>query len=365
MPVNRYYSSIAVDTTLTAPVASGDSTITVANAYGFPQSFPFTLAIDYDTSSEELVDVTALVSGAGTTATLTVIRAVDSTAGGTAGGGIAHAYGAPVKHVISGRDMREAQEHMAASTNVHGIADTGVLVATTGVGNVSSGMLASGSVTTVKILDGNVTNAKLATDSVTSDKIAAGAVTSAKIANGAIVDADINASAAIDWTKLAISSTVSSDELNVLNGITSTTDELNKLHGVSYDASQINSGVSGGINAAYNAGTYTPTISSGWTTAFNTLKLKSFADMRGIHYVYNGTAQSGATEFSFTVPSYPSFNGGLTGMIRDTGTDTWQIAFAHRSVSGSNRLIVRNASGSATWFTTGRNYDIMISGMYG
>jgi hypothetical protein len=48
-----------------------------------------------------------------------------------------------------------------------------------------------------------------------------GTVTSTMIANGTIVDADINASAAIDWTKLAISSTVSSTELGYVDGVTS------------------------------------------------------------------------------------------------------------------------------------------------
>jgi microcystin-dependent protein len=41
------------------------------------------------------------------------------------------------------------------------------------------------------------------------------------ILDGTIVNADINSSAAIDWTKLAISSTISSTELGYLDGVTS------------------------------------------------------------------------------------------------------------------------------------------------
>ena len=48
-----------------------------------------------------------------------------------------------------------------------------------------------------------------------------GTVTSGMIADGTIVNADINASAAIDWTKLAISSTVSATELGYVDGVTS------------------------------------------------------------------------------------------------------------------------------------------------
>jgi microcystin-dependent protein len=50
---------------------------------------------------------------------------------------------------------------------------------------------------------------------------ATGAITSNMLADGTIVDADINASAAIDWTKLAVSSTVSATELGYLDGVTS------------------------------------------------------------------------------------------------------------------------------------------------
>jgi hypothetical protein len=118
VPVNRYYSSTAVDTTLTGAVNSSATTITVAAVSGFPASYPYTLALDYDTSSEELVNVTA---AAGTT--LTITRGQDGTTG------VAHDAGAAVKHVISGRDLREPQEHIAASSAIHGV--TGSVVGTT------------------------------------------------------------------------------------------------------------------------------------------------------------------------------------------------------------------------------------------
>jgi hypothetical protein len=118
MPVNRYYSSTAVDTTLTGSVNGSATSITVGSTSGFPTSYPYTLALDYDTASEELVNVTA---AAGTT--LTIVRGQDGTSG------TSHSAGAAVKHVISGRDLREPQEHIAASAGVHGV--TGSVVGTT------------------------------------------------------------------------------------------------------------------------------------------------------------------------------------------------------------------------------------------
>jgi hypothetical protein len=108
--VNRYYSSTAVDTTLSSSINLIATNITIGSVTGFPTSFPYTLSLDYDTATEELVDVTA---ASGTT--LTIVRGRDGTTA------VAHNAGAPVKHVISGRDLREAQEHIAAISDVHGV----------------------------------------------------------------------------------------------------------------------------------------------------------------------------------------------------------------------------------------------------
>jgi hypothetical protein len=58
-------------------------------------------------------------------------------------------------------------------------------------------------------------------DSVGTNEIGGLAVTTAKLADGAVTNAKVSASAAIDWTKLAISSTVDSTEIGYVNGVTS------------------------------------------------------------------------------------------------------------------------------------------------
>ena len=113
------------------------------------------------------------------------------------------------------------ETHRADTTNVHGITDTADLVLTGDARLSDTRTPTDDSVSTAKIVNSAVTADKLAGDSVTTAKIEDGAVTSAKIADGTIVNDDINASAAIDWTKLAASSTVSETELGYLDGVTS------------------------------------------------------------------------------------------------------------------------------------------------
>ena len=105
----RYYSSTAARTTLSSGINSTATSITVASTSGFPGSYPYTLIIDQDQATEEVVTVTA---GSGTT--LTVTRGVDGTAG------VAHSSGATVNHGVSARDFDEPNSHVNdTTTDVH------------------------------------------------------------------------------------------------------------------------------------------------------------------------------------------------------------------------------------------------------
>jgi len=102
--MTRLYSSISVETTLAAPISSGDTTMTVSSGTGSALlggvtlaaggADQFTVALDPDTANEEIVFITAAASD-----TFTIVR---GRAGTTA---VTHSSGATVKHVLTSSDL--------------------------------------------------------------------------------------------------------------------------------------------------------------------------------------------------------------------------------------------------------------------
>lgn len=103
----RNYSSTAEGKTLSTSINSTVTAITLNSISTLPSAYPYTLVIDADGPSEEIVTV---VESAGGT-TLTVVRGQDTTTA------IAHDPGAVVKHMITPRDLREPQSHIEASSS--------------------------------------------------------------------------------------------------------------------------------------------------------------------------------------------------------------------------------------------------------
>lgn len=106
----RHYSSTAAAMQLQGSVNGSSVSLTVDAVVGLPTSYPFTVVIDPGTESEEIVTVTNV---AGTT--LTVIRGEDGTAG------VPHSGGAAIRHMVTARDLREPQQHIEATSGVHGV----------------------------------------------------------------------------------------------------------------------------------------------------------------------------------------------------------------------------------------------------
>ena len=247
----RKYSSRSQQTTLTAALTSSGTSATVVSGSGLLGGITvsagelFTVVIDPDTALEEIVDVSAV-----STNTLTIVRAIDGSTGQ------AHSAGAVVRHMAIGRDYREANTHIEASTG-HGA--TGAVVGTTNTQTLTNKDLSSATntlSTSVVTLTGTqtLTNKSLTSPTITGTGAIAGTftgnvtgnvtgnltgnvtgnvtgsvsgnagtvtngiyttdtgtVTSTMIANGTIVNADINASAAIDKTKISGTAVTTAD----------------------------------------------------------------------------------------------------------------------------------------------------------
>jgi len=123
----RYYSSTSPEKALVGSITSGQTTLQVSNTIGLPSSFPYTLAVDYQGPTEELVEVS---SAAGPV--LTVIRAIDGTSGAS------HADNARVRHVTSARDFADSRNHENSSTNIHGLTGGEEIVGTQKVQTLSN-----------------------------------------------------------------------------------------------------------------------------------------------------------------------------------------------------------------------------------
>ena len=159
----RNYSSRSQQTTLTGAVTSGASSMVVVSGTALlggvtiPAGTTFTIVVDPDTAIEEIVDATAV-----STNTFTITRAIDGSSAQ------AHSAGAVVRHMAIGRDYREANAHVEASTGVHGISNSSSVVGTIDTQTLTNKTLTSPTITNPSISGAGV-DASIVFEGATAD----------------------------------------------------------------------------------------------------------------------------------------------------------------------------------------------------
>jgi hypothetical protein len=196
----RNYSNTATPNALAGSINNTDavtSTPLQNTLTGWPSSTPFTAVLDRGTAAEEVVLVTA-VSGANVTFT----RGYDGTAK------VSHQNLAPFEHCATAIDYREANNHVNASQQVHGLNPGSTVVGTTDAQTLTSKTLDTPTVA-------NLTN--MQHDHSTPSKagnIPQSAVTGLTAALAAKEDASAHATdvAATNASVTALSGTVSTND---------------------------------------------------------------------------------------------------------------------------------------------------------
>lgn len=284
----RQYRSTVEAKTLSTSINSSVTSMTLNGVTTLPTAYPYTLVIDPDTATEEIVSVTASAGGNA----LTITRAQDGTSGQ------AHNAAAVVKHMITARDLQEPQDHIDA-TAAHGA--TGAVVGTTNTQaltnktiNLTSNTLTG---TTAQfntaLSDGNF--ATLAGTEILTNKTLTSPVVTGGTLNG------------------GVALTVDSTELNKLDGVTTTTAELNKLAGATATTAQLNfvTGVTSAIQTQINTNTPVGTLvmyinasaPTGWLICDGSEQaVATYPDLAtaiGANYgaTTNGSGAAGSTHF--------------------------------------------------------------------
>jgi hypothetical protein len=344
----RLYTSRSQQTTLTSAVTSGGTTINVSNASilfatvsaaSITGGATFTVVLDPDTALEEIVEVTGASSN-----TLTITRSVDAV--GTA---TDHSAGAVVRHMVIGRDLREANTHIEATSSVHGLTSTGgVVVGTAQIQTLTNktfttpiinGATLSGTITsTATVLGGTITGAVvtgLSAPSAGSDATTKTYVDA--ILGSATAAATSAASAATSASSASVSA--NSSATSASSAATSASSSLTSQIAAATSASSASASASA---AATSAGTATTQAAAASTSASSASTSASSAAT---------SASSAATSASSSLTSANSSASSASA----ASTSASSAATSASSAAASTSAAATSAASAATSATSAAN----------
>lgn len=224
--MTRQYSSISTATTLASSINTTATTMVVATGtatalmggitLGASNVDIFTVALDADTSNEEIVYVTG-VSGD----TLTIVRGEAGT-GVPAVSGIAHTAGASVKHVLTSDDL------IFFRNNASPVASFAFSGSTSGTTTVQATAIAGTNTLTLPATTSDTLVGKATTDTLTNKTLTSPTINSAKI--NLALNAQTGTSytlVASDSSKLVTTSNAASITLTVPPSIFAAGEQIN------------------------------------------------------------------------------------------------------------------------------------------
>ena len=174
----RLYSSISVETTLASGINNSTTSMTVATGTAttllggvtLVANSQFTVAIDPDTISEEIVFITAGPSGD----TFTIVRARAGTSA------VAHSTGATIKHVLTSDDLT------AFAAGISPVASLGFSGSTSGTTTVQAAAVAGTNTLTLPATTSDTLVGKATTDTLTNKTLTSPTINTATIASSTL-----------------------------------------------------------------------------------------------------------------------------------------------------------------------------------
>lgn len=299
----RYYTSSADARTLNgsitgSPTPSTTITLNTVTTDTLPQTtFPYTLVIDPDVpGKEEIVTVTGKTS----TWVYNVVRGSNGTSA------VAHDSGAVVKHMVTARDLQEAQDHIDA-TGAYNIlndnADAGVT--TTYITKSLHGLGSSDGVVVGTDKIQVLTNKSLTAPTITGTVNA----NSATIALGSAGNITAN------------STTVTAVELSYLNGVTSAIQTQ-----INTKAPIASPTFTGTVTIPTGASITAPTISGGTVSSatltsatINSGILDLVSTIGGVSGTTLAADRTAWTSYTPAITSWTLGNGTITGAYKQIG----------------------------------------------